>query len=234
MQDFVARPERAAHIAEPANFRKGRHRAGGDDRRVECVTPALALDFVHPGEARVRPDDLEGVARELADFFLAIDAKRFHFGIFPGHDLRQEFVRLFRLHAIPAVSFRVMRHVDRLEDRLRRHAAGVDAERGVIRVIAHEEKDVGSLFAGDARGGETGGAAAEDGDCFTFVLKVSQSVQMSSSAQHLAQRLGDFAAFNIELLHQGQGNAASQNVRVRARREVAFRAEVVQDHTCAF
>ena len=86
--------------------------------------------------------------------------------ILPTNDLREILVRLLRFDLQPAVSFSVVHRVDRLEERLRWHATGIDAERCVVRVIAHKKQTPRPAFRSDPSGRETSRAAAQNCDRF--------------------------------------------------------------------
>jgi hypothetical protein len=54
-----------------------------------------------------------------------------------------------------------MHGIDRLEERLRRHAAGIYAKRGVIAFIPNKKENVRAVFTGDPRSGQSSRAAAD-------------------------------------------------------------------------
>jgi hypothetical protein len=63
----------------------------------------------------------------------------------------------------------MMHRIDRLEERLRRHAPGVDAERRVIGIIAHEKKDAGAQFRRNPSGSKTSRTTSDHRNRFSVV-----------------------------------------------------------------
>ncbi len=102
----------------------------------------------------------------LADGLLPVGAEFPDLVILPTNDLCEVLVGLFGFDLQPAVLFGVMHRVDRFEERLRRHATGIDAERCVVRVVAHKKQNSRPAFRSDPSGRETSRAAAQDCDRF--------------------------------------------------------------------
>ena len=73
-----------------------------------------------------------------------------------------------RLHFEPPVPFRMMHRIDRFEEGLRRHAAGVDTERRVIGIVTHEKQNLGAELTCRPRTSEAGRAASYHGNGFSF------------------------------------------------------------------
>jgi hypothetical protein len=74
------------------------------------------------------------------------------------------------------VLFSVMHRVDRLEDCLRRHAAGVDAKRCMIGVVAHKEQNVRTEIRRRSRRRESSGTASNNRDGLTFFHECSNEI----------------------------------------------------------
>src|SRR4029077_6561942 len=105
--------------------------AGSDDRGIKPIALTLADELVIADKTGPGPNNPETFVLQLADFLVTILAKPGNLGILPANDLGQVVVRLLRLDLEPAMLFRVVHRVDRLEDRLRRHATRIDAKRCV-------------------------------------------------------------------------------------------------------
>src|SRR5581483_8899690 len=161
MQDFVTRPNTIPRKIEPGDFRKSCYRTTRYNCRIELVTPPLAHDFVIAQERSFRVDDLKAVTRQSANLLTAVFAKTRNLLVFPVDDLSEVSIGMQRLNFEPAASPGMMHLIDRLEERLRGHAPGINTERGMIALIAHKKEDVRALLTCDSRASKPSRAAAD-------------------------------------------------------------------------
>ena len=186
MQNFIARPNAIRSRIQPFNFWEIRYRAARDNCSIYPVALPFAFQFVRAYKMRVGANDLKLLARALPNFPIAISAKILDLTIFPTHDLREILVRVTWFYLEPAMPSRMMHCVDGLKDRLRRHAAGVNAKRRVIGVIPHKKQNVRAKIRRGTRGGESRRSATNDRNGFCFLHDIVEKISLPSSTAAIA------------------------------------------------
>src|SRR5436309_550763 len=146
MQNFIARPDPIPSWVQSFDSGQDRNGTGCNDGGVESVAFSFAEQFVIVAKGSVGPNDREGLTGQRLNFLVTIGTKLLYLAILPTNNLSEILVRMLRPDFEPTVLLRMMHGIDRLEERLRWHTAGIDAERGVIGVVAHEKDNPGAMF----------------------------------------------------------------------------------------